>query len=71
MATDPVATRDFVDCFTADGVWHVQMRRSASGFGCRGYGEIRPSLATQASVRVPPLDGRWRFEERIAEIDDM
>ena len=113
---------DFVDCFTADGVWDVQMRRSASGFQCRGHGEIQASLAEQTSVRAPALfakhvmveprivvtgdtatarsyflrvepqdagptqivasgryldrlarcdDGRWRFVERIAEIDDM
>jgi hypothetical protein len=46
---------DFVDCFVADGVWDVQMRRSASGLHCRGHAEIRASLATQASARAPAL----------------
>src|SRR5262245_45108895 len=35
---------DFVDCFTAEGVWDVQMRRSNGGFRCRGHAEIQRSL---------------------------
>ena len=114
---------DWIDCFTEDGVWDVQMRRNpAGGFRCCGREELRASLAGQSSVRAPALfakhllveprieiagdeasvesyflrvepqdaeptrivasgryrdrlqrcgDGRWRFAERIAEIDDM
>lgn len=47
---------DFIDCFTEDGVWDVQMRKTpASGFKCRGHAEIEASLATQTSVRAPAL----------------
>ena len=113
---------DFVDCFTTDGVWDVQMRRSQGGFQCRGRDEIQSSLDGQTAMRAPALyakhivvdprivvsgdeasvqsyflrvepsdqgptrivasgryldrmlrcaDGRWRFRQRIAEIDDM
>lgn len=47
---------DFIDCFTPEGIWDVQMRKSpASGFRCRGHGEIEASLASQTSVRAPAL----------------
>ena len=46
---------DFVDCFTAQGVWDVQMRRSNSGFRCRGHAEIQRSLDGQTQVRAPAL----------------
>jgi hypothetical protein len=112
----------FIDCFTPEGVWDVQMRQSSAGFQCRGHSEIAASLAGQTEMRAPALyakhfvmdpqiavtgdeasvvsyflrveprdagptqivasgryldrmvrcdDGRFRFVERVAEIDDM
>src|SRR5580704_17902938 len=46
---------EFVSCFVVDGVWDVRMRRSKSGFTCRGHDDIAASLAAQMSVRVPAL----------------
>ncbi len=114
---------EFVDCFTREGVWDVQMRTASAGsFQCCGHAEIEASLAGQTAMRAPALyakhfvmdpqivvtgdeasvvsyflrveprdaaptqivasgryldrlvrcgDGRWRFTERVAEIDDM
>ena len=47
---------DFVDCFTREGVWDVQMRSAPAGsFQCCGHGEIEASLAGQTAVRAPAL----------------
>lgn len=63
---------DFVDCFQPDGVWEVRMRVTGHGFRCDGHAQLEASLAGQTQVRAPACpDGRWRFSERIAEIDDM
>jgi len=54
-AMDYGPDREFVSCFTVDGVWEVRMRLSKAGFTCRGQDEIAASLAAQMSVRVPAL----------------
>jgi SnoaL-like domain len=46
---------DFISCFVADGLWDVRMRRSSTGFKCRGHAQLAASLAAQTSVRVPAL----------------
>jgi hypothetical protein len=47
---------DFIDCFAADGVWDVRMRKALNGaFTCVGHDEIAASLGTQTSVRAPAL----------------
>ena len=54
-AMDYGPDRDFLSCFTEDGVWDVKMRRSGAGFRCSGRAEIAASLEGQGSVRVPAL----------------
>jgi hypothetical protein len=63
---------DFIDCFTPEGVWDVQMRKTpAASFQCRGHGQIEASLAGQTSVRAPALFAKHLvIEPRIAVTGD-